>query len=74
MLDALNAATLPVAPIGALEVVAAPAETFEPNIPAASTAAEPVPRRRAQLLQGVRRSVGISMVVLASFLCGCDVA
>ncbi len=71
MLDALSAATLPVAPMGLFEVVAAPAEALDPRIPAANSAAAPVPRRRAQPLLGVRRSVGVSMVVVASFVGGC---
>jgi hypothetical protein len=68
MLDPLSAATLPVAPMGAAEVVAAPAEALDPSIPAARRAAAPVPRVRAQPRLGVRRSVGVSMVVVASFI------
>jgi hypothetical protein len=71
MLDAFRAATLPKAPVGALEVVAAPAEALDPKIPEASRAAAPVPSVRGQLLLDVRRSVGVSMVVVASFMCGC---
>jgi hypothetical protein len=71
MLDALSAATLPVAPVGLFEVEAAPAEALEPSIPAANRVAAPVPRMRAQLLLGVWRSVGVSMVLVASFISGC---
>jgi hypothetical protein len=71
MLDALRAATLPVAPVGLFEVVAAPAEALDPSIPAANRVAAPVPRMRAQPLLGVWRSVGVSMVLVASFIRGC---
>lgn len=71
MLDAFSAATLPVAPIGALDVVAAPADALDPKIPAAKRVAAPVPRMRGQLLLGTERSVGVSMVVVASFMYGC---
>jgi hypothetical protein len=71
MLDALSAATLPMAAMGRIEVVAAPAEALDPNIPAASRVAAPVPRMRAQPLLGVWRSVGVSMVLVASFISGC---
>jgi hypothetical protein len=71
MLDALSAATLPMAAMGRIEVVAAPAEALDPNIPAASMVAAPVPRMRAQPLLGVWRSVGVSMVLVASFINGC---
>jgi hypothetical protein len=70
MLDALNAATLPIAAMGLIEVVAAPAEALDPSIPAASRVAAPVPRRRAQPLLGVWRSVGVSMVLVVSFIRG----
>ena len=56
MLDALSAATLPIAAMGLIEVVAAPAapaEALEPSIPAASRVAAPVPRRCARPLLGV---------------------
>ena len=71
MLDAFSAATLPVAPVRALEVVAATAEALDPKIPAANRVAAPVPSMRGQLHLGVRRSVGVSMVLVASFMCGC---
>jgi hypothetical protein len=65
MLDAPRAATLPVAPVGAFGVDAAPA--VDVAVTAANSAAAPVPRMRAQLPRGVRRSVGVSMGVVASF-------
>ncbi len=71
MFDALRAATLPVAPVGLFEVVVAPAEALDPSIPAANRVAAPVPRMRAQPLLGLRRSVGVSMVLVASFISGC---
>lgn len=74
MLVALSAATLPVAPIGGFEVVAAPAEAPDPSIPtAANSAAAPVPRMRARPLTGGWWWVGVSMIVVASFVGGCDV-
>jgi hypothetical protein len=77
MLEPLSAATLPEAPIGAF-AVAAPAAALDPSTPATISAAAPLPRRRAQLRPGVRRSVGVSMMLVASFIrCGveldCDV-
>jgi hypothetical protein len=71
MLDALSAATLPEVPMGRFEAVAAPADALDPSIPAANSAAAPVPRRRAEPLRGVRRAVGFSMIFVASFVCGC---
>jgi hypothetical protein len=66
ILDAPRAATLPVAPIGGFELDAAPA--VEATATAASSAAAPVPRIRAELRNGVRRPVGVSMIAVASFL------
>jgi hypothetical protein len=67
MLEPLSAATLPEAPIGAF-AVAAPAAALDPSTPATISAAAPLPRRRAQLRPGVRRSVGVSMMLVASFI------
>jgi hypothetical protein len=68
MLVPLSAATLPVAPLGAVGDDAAPAvPAVAATVPAASSAAAPVPRIRAQLRLGVRRGVGVSMVPVASF-------
>ncbi len=68
MLVPLSAATLPVAPPGALGGEAAPAvPAVAATVPTASSAAAPVPRIRAQLRFGVWRGVGVSMVAVASF-------
>jgi hypothetical protein len=71
MLDPLSAATLPMAPIGALDV-AAPAEALDPSIPATTSAEAPDPRMHPQSRRGLRRSVGVCMVVLASFMGMCS--
>lgn len=68
MLEVPSAATLPDAPVGALAVAAAPAAALEPTMPAARSAAAPVPRRRAQLRVGVWRSISVSMLVLTSLM------
>jgi hypothetical protein len=68
MLDPLNAATLPEAPIGVFDV-AAPAAAPDPSTPAAISAAALAPRTRAQLRRGRPQSVGVAMMVIASFVC-----
>ena len=59
MLEALRAATLPVAPLGALAGVAADAGAAMAT--AAAAAIVPIPRHRAQRPPFVRRLVGVCM-------------
>jgi hypothetical protein len=72
MVDPLTAATLPVAPPGALAGAAAPA--LDAMAPAATSAVAPVPRMRAQRPQRMWGPVDVFMVVLplSVVLCGCE--
>ncbi len=67
MLDALSAATLPVAPAGAFDVVAASA--VEARAVAATSAVAPAPKNRVQRRRVVLRLVGVCMSVCPSFGC-----
>jgi hypothetical protein len=69
MLDALRAATLPVAPIGAVAGAAAPA--LVAMAPAATTAVAPVPKMRAQRPQRIWWPVDVFTVLPLSVVrCG----
>ncbi len=65
MLEPLSAATLPVAPIGAFVVVAAPAAPGVVAMAATATSApDPAPRNRTQRRRFVLWLVGVCMAVL----------